>query len=85
MSVLRNSMNFKSIGSFLKKYALVTGGSRGIGREICIQIMASLGYHILINYKGNESSRQLLTQQAMHGKWDVEAAACSKFDVANRE
>ncbi len=34
------------------KYALVTGGSRGIGRAICEKI-SELGYHILINYKSN--------------------------------
>jgi 3-oxoacyl-[acyl-carrier protein] reductase len=35
------------------KYALVTGGSRGIGRATCIKLV-SLGYHILINYKSND-------------------------------
>ncbi len=35
------------------KFALVTGGSRGIGRAICLK-MADMGYNILINYKSNE-------------------------------
>jgi 3-oxoacyl-[acyl-carrier protein] reductase len=35
------------------KCALVTGGSRGIGKAVCIAL-AQLGYHILINYKSNE-------------------------------
>lgn len=34
------------------KCALVTGGSRGIGKAICIRL-AEMGYHVLINYKGN--------------------------------
>ncbi|HVI47588.1 MAG TPA: 3-oxoacyl-ACP reductase FabG [Chitinophaga sp.] len=37
------------------KCALVTGGSRGIGRAVCIRL-AALGYHVLINYKGNEAA-----------------------------
>lgn len=37
------------------KCALVTGGSRGIGRAVCIK-MAELGYHVVINYKGNEAA-----------------------------
>ncbi|MBV8252887.1 MAG: 3-oxoacyl-ACP reductase FabG [Chitinophaga sp.] len=39
------------------KCALITGGSRGIGRAVCIK-MAELGYHVLINYKGNEAAAQ---------------------------
>lgn len=38
------------------KCALVTGASRGIGRAIAIQLAKDLGYHILINYAGNESA-----------------------------
>src|ERR1043165_6345911 len=36
----------------MSKYALVTGGSRGIGRAVCIKL-AEQGYHILVNYKSN--------------------------------
>lgn len=39
------------------KSALITGGSRGIGRAVCIK-MAELGYHVLIDYKGNEAAAQ---------------------------
>jgi len=41
----------------MKKYALVTGGSRGIGRAISIQL-ASMGYHVLINYKTNKEEAE---------------------------
>jgi 3-oxoacyl-[acyl-carrier protein] reductase len=38
------------------KYALVTGGSRGIGRAVCIQLAKDLDYHIIINYNTNETA-----------------------------
>jgi len=36
------------------KYALVTGGSRGIGRAVCARL-AEMGYHVLVNYLHNEA------------------------------
>ena len=39
------------------KYALVTGGSRGIGRAICLKL-ASMGYGVLVNYKGNKEAAE---------------------------
>jgi len=48
------------------KCALVTGGSRGIGRAVCIR-MAEAGYHVLINYKGNEAAA-LETLEAVQAK-----------------
>lgn len=37
------------------KYALVTGGSRGLGRAVCLKL-ATQGYPVLINYKSNEEA-----------------------------
>ena len=37
------------------KYALVTGGSRGLGRAVCIKL-AGQGYPVLINYKSNSDA-----------------------------
>ena len=37
------------------KYALVTGGSRGLGRAVCLKLVAQ-GYPVLINYKSNEDA-----------------------------
>lgn len=48
----------------LKKYALVTGGSRGIGRAICVALARELGYPVLINCQSNvaaaEETKQLI-------------------------
>lgn len=39
------------------KYALVTGGSRGIGRAVCIAL-AEEGYSVVINYVSNKEAAQ---------------------------
>jgi 3-oxoacyl-[acyl-carrier protein] reductase len=65
----------------LKKYALITGGSRGIGRSICIRL-AEMGYNILINYKGNEAAA-LETQKLCIEK-NIEAELM-QFDVSSKE
>ncbi|MDL2221076.1 3-oxoacyl-ACP reductase FabG [Parabacteroides sp. OttesenSCG-928-N08] len=39
------------------KYALVTGGSRGIGRAISLQL-AEMGYPVLINYQSNQAAAE---------------------------
>ncbi|MEZ5046319.1 MAG: 3-oxoacyl-ACP reductase FabG [Chitinophagaceae bacterium] len=65
----------------MKKFALVTGASRGIGRAICLKL-AEMGYSILINYKGNEIEAK--TTQSLCEEKGVEAQLL-KFDVANKE
>jgi NAD(P)-dependent dehydrogenase (short-subunit alcohol dehydrogenase family) len=35
-----------------EKVALVTGGSRGIGRAICVAL-GGIGYRVVVNYRGN--------------------------------
>lgn len=37
------------------KYALVTGGSRGIGKAVCLKF-AQMGVPVLINYHSNETA-----------------------------
>lgn len=41
----------------METYALVTGGSRGLGRAIC-QKLASQGYYVLINYLSNKQAAE---------------------------
>ncbi|HEX6891501.1 MAG TPA: 3-oxoacyl-ACP reductase FabG [Chryseolinea sp.] len=62
------------------KYALVTGGSRGIGRAVCLKL-AEQGYNILINYKSNEE-QAAKTVELVKAK-NVEAELL-RFDVSNK-
>lgn len=65
----------------MKKYALVTGGSRGIGRAVCLKL-ADLGYPVIINYKSNEEeARQTL--EMIVGKGGE--AELLPFDVSVKE
>lgn len=65
----------------MMKYALVTGGSRGIGRAICLKL-AELDYSVIINYKSNEKEaiQTLELIEANGGK-----AELLPFDVSVKE
>ena len=63
------------------KYALVTGGSRGIGRSICVKL-AKMGYHILINYKSNEA--EALSTKSLCEAKQVKAEIL-QFDVSSKD
>ncbi|MCR4681552.1 MAG: 3-oxoacyl-ACP reductase FabG [Bacteroidales bacterium] len=63
------------------KYALVTGGSRGIGRAICVKL-AEMGYTVLINYQSNIAAAQE-TQQLIADKGG--ASELLPFDVSQPE
>jgi len=63
------------------KFALITGGSRGIGKAICLKL-AQMGYHVLINYRSNDKEAQdTLTQIKDNGG----SAELMKFDVSNHD
>lgn len=63
------------------KYALVTGGSRGIGRAVCVKL-AHMGYHIIINYVNHEEEAQKTLDSVRQAGQDGEML---KFDVSQRE
>ena len=52
------------------KYALVTGGSRGIGRAVCVKL-AQMGYHIIINYVSNATEAQKTLELVRQAGQDV--------------
>ncbi len=62
------------------KYALVTGGSRGIGRAICI-VLSNIGFPVIINYQSNteaaETTKRLIEEDG--GK-----AELLRFDVSDK-
>ena len=46
----------------MTEYALVTGGSRGIGRAVCIRL-ARQGFNVIINYVSNDEAAALTLSQ----------------------
>ena len=61
------------------QYALVTGGSRGIGRAVCLEL-ARRGYPLLINYANSEAAacETLQAVEAAGGKGSL-----MRFDVSD--
>ena len=58
------------------KYALITGGSRGIGRAVSIRL-AQEGYRVIINYASNEAEAQK-TLELCNGQGEL-----MPFDVSD--
>jgi 3-oxoacyl-[acyl-carrier protein] reductase len=63
------------------KCALVTGGSRGIGKAICLRL-AEQGYYVLINYLSNEEEASNTLAEVRKAGSDGELLP---FDVADKE
>ena len=63
------------------KCALVTGGSRGIGKAVCLRL-AEQGYYVLVNYRSNhgEAEKTLAELRANGGQGEP-----LPFDVADKE
>lgn len=62
------------------KTALVTGGSRGIGRAVCAEL-AKKGYHVIVNYVSNEAKALETLALIREAGGDGELL---RFDVADR-
>lgn len=61
------------------RYALVTGGSRGIGRAICLRL-ARMGYPVVINYVSNDAAAEETKKsiESLGGR-----AELLRFDISN--
>jgi len=63
------------------KYALVTGGSRGIGRACCLKLAAT-GHYILINYHSNQDEAEKTLEMVREKGSDGEII---RFDVSRQQ
>lgn len=63
------------------KHALVTGGSRGIGRAVCIKL-ARMGYKVIINYVSHPEEAQKTLELVREAGQDGELLP---FDVSRHE
>ncbi|MGB7394470.1 MAG: 3-oxoacyl-ACP reductase FabG [Pricia sp.] len=66
-----------------QKFALVTGGSRGIGRAVCLQLAKDTDYHILINYYSNETAAQETLKSVEDAGGQGELLPFNVADAAN--
>lgn len=64
-----------------EKLALVTGGSRGIGKAIALEL-AKAKYDVVINYAGNVDAANATVEELKALGVDAEAY---KFDISNNE
>lgn len=64
-----------------KKVALVTGGSRGIGKACALEL-AKAGYDVVVNYVGNEEAANQTVADLKAVGVDAYAA---RFDVTNKD
>ena len=64
-----------------ERRALVTGGSRGIGAAVCVEL-ARIGHPVIVNYQRNEEAAEQVVATIRDAGGEAQAAA---FDVADRD
>lgn len=64
----------------VKKYALVTGGSRGIGRAICLKL-AQMGIPVIINYQSSQAAAEEVRDTIIAEGGE---ASLMRFNVADK-
>ena len=63
-----------------ERRALVTGGSRGIGAAVCVEL-ARMGHPVIVNYQRNADAAGAVVAQIREAGGDAVAAG---FDVADQ-
>lgn len=63
------------------KYALVTGGSRGLGRAVCLRL-AKMGIPVLINYQSNKTAAEEVRDEILASGGE---ASILGFNVADEK
>jgi len=61
----------------MSRVAIVTGGTRGIGRAVCERLRDERGFTVIANYAGNDEAAQRFTEET--------GIPTSKFDVGDPE
>ena len=64
-----------------RKYALVTGGSRGLGRAIAIKL-SGMGIPVLIGFQSNVQAAQCVRDEIVNAGGEAE---CLQFNVCDKE
>jgi 3-oxoacyl-[acyl-carrier protein] reductase len=67
------------------KYALVTGGSGGIGSAICIKL-SQMGYQVLVHYNSNKASAEKVLDsiQKQNGGGEIMGFDVTDFDAVKK-